>query len=170
MEARLCPHLRRPSRGGFAIYRIAQYCPELVTHLISICTPFNPPQKDFLPVEDLVKYRIPYFAYQLQFVSGELEKVIKSKDEIRQFLLSLYGGRTEDGKPGFDVFKGAILDRLPGLKRSWVISEDVRCPCSTFSIISSADTMQELEYYANEFSRSGVHGPRKSQPSHPPPI
>ena len=124
-------------RGGFAVYRIAQYCPELVTHRISICTPFNPPQKDFLPLEDLVKNRIPYFAYQLQFVSGELEKVIKSKDEIRQFLLSLYGGRTPEGKPGFDVFKGAILDRLPGLRRSWVISEDVRLPI----LIRTLDSM-----------------------------
>ncbi|KAL1961150.1 hypothetical protein VTO42DRAFT_3095 [Malbranchea cinnamomea] len=127
--------------GGFAVYRIAQYCPELVTHLIAICTPYNPPQREYLPLDALVKTRIPYFGYQLHFVSGELEKVIKSKEEIRQFLLSLYGGRTPEGKHGFDVFKGVLLDRLPALRRSRIISED------------------ELEYYVNEFSRSGVHGP-----------
>jgi hypothetical protein len=35
--------------------------------------------------------------------SGEVEKVIRSKDEVRQFLLALYGGRTEAGEFGFDA-------------------------------------------------------------------
>lgn len=96
-----------------------------MSHIIAVCTPFNPPQKNYLSLEDLIKTRIPYFAYQLQFVSGELEKALKSKEEIKQFLLSMYGGRTPDKKPGFDVMKGALLDRLPTLQQSRIISEEV---------------------------------------------
>lgn len=113
------------SRGGFAIYRIALYHPGFVTHLFSICTPYAPPSKEYVPLETLVETRVPYFGYQLQFVSGELEKTIKSKRDIRQFLLSLYGGRTPSGEFGFNVFKGVLLDKFQHLQRSKVISEEV---------------------------------------------
>ncbi|PGH36032.1 hypothetical protein GX50_01202 [[Emmonsia] crescens] len=127
--------------GGFAIYRIALYHPGFVTHLFSICTPYAPPSKEYVPLETLVETRVPYFGYQLQFVSGELEKTIKSKRDIRQFLLSLYGGRTPSGEFGFNVFKGVLLDKFQHLQRSKVISEE------------------ELNYYADEYARNGVHGP-----------
>ncbi|KAI1839040.1 hypothetical protein DTO027I6_7824 [Penicillium roqueforti] len=40
----------------------------------------------------------PHFAYQLQFKSEKVEKAIRSKAEIRQFLIALYGGRTQEGE------------------------------------------------------------------------
>lgn len=78
-----------------------------------------------IPIEDLVRNVTPHFAYQLQFKSGEVEKVIRSKDEIRQFLLALYGGRTEAGEPGFDAHKGVLLDKIGHLKPSRLLSEEV---------------------------------------------
>ncbi|OJD23955.1 hypothetical protein ACJ73_04695 [Blastomyces percursus] len=127
--------------GGSAVYRIALYYPGFVTHLFSVCTPYSPPSKEYIPLETLVKTRLPYFGYQLQFVSMELEKKIKSKRDIRQFLLSLYGGRTPKGEFGFDVFNGVLLDKFQHLQRSKVISEE------------------ELNYYVDEYARNGVHGP-----------
>lgn len=112
-------------RGGLAVYRIAHFFPELVSHVFSVCTPYFPPQREYLPLEDLVK-RIPYFGYQLYFVSGKVEKAIRSKDEIRQFLRSLYGGRTPEGEVGFDAMTGPLLDKLPRLGPSPWITEEVR--------------------------------------------
>lgn len=78
-----------------------------------------------ISLEDLVRTVAPHFAYQLHFASGELEKVIRSKAEIRQFLLALYGGRTEAGESGFDANKGVLVDKLGGLKLSRLLSEEV---------------------------------------------
>lgn len=94
-----------------------------------------------ITLEELVTVA-PHFTYQLQFANGELEKVIRFKPEIRQFLCALYGGRTGKGEFGFDAGKGVLLDRLPGLKPSRLLS------------------VEELEFYAAEFARSGIHGPR----------
>ncbi|PGH02477.1 hypothetical protein GX51_04645 [Blastomyces parvus] len=127
--------------GGLAVYRIAMHHPGFVTHLFSVCTPYSPPSKEFISLETLVKTRVPYFGYQLQFVSGDLENKIKSKSDIRQFLLSLYGGRTPTGEFGFDVFKGVLLDKFQHLQKSKLISEE------------------ELNYYVDQYARTGVHGP-----------
>lgn len=87
--------------------------------------PYAPPKKGYAPLEDIVRTTAPNFTYQVQFASGELEKVIKSKSEIKQFLLALYGGRTPEGEFGFDVTKGALLDKVPRLKQSRLLSEAV---------------------------------------------
>ncbi|CAG8182649.1 unnamed protein product [Penicillium olsonii] len=127
--------------GAAFAYRIAMWYPDLVSHLFTVCVPYARPMKESISLESLVQNAAPHFAYQIQFKNGELEKVIKSKDEIRQFLLALYGGRTEAGEVGFDAHKGVLVDKIGGLKPSKLLSEE------------------ELEYYTNEFARSGVHGP-----------
>lgn len=76
-------------------------------------------------LEELVRNAAPHFAYQLHFKSGELEKVIQSKSDIRQFLTALYGGRTEAGEVGFDAHKGVLVDKLGGLRPSKLLSEEV---------------------------------------------
>lgn len=73
-----------------------------------------------------MKNAAPNLAYQLHFASGELEKVIRSKSEIKQFLSALYGGRTAEGEIGIDAEKGVFLDKLPRLKPSRLLSEEVR--------------------------------------------
>lgn len=71
----------------------------------------------------------PNFAYQLQFASGDVEKVIRSKGEIKQFLSAMYGGRTAKGEVGFDVAKGVLMDKVMALKPSRLLSEEVRLSC-----------------------------------------
>ncbi|EEP80039.1 predicted protein [Uncinocarpus reesii 1704] len=111
--------------GGFVVYRIALHCPDFVTHIFSVCTPYGPPHREFVPLDELVTTRLPFFGYQLQFVSGEVEKAIKTEKDIRQFLIALFGGRTPTGEFGFDVKKGVLLDKLADLQPSWLLSEKV---------------------------------------------
>ncbi|KAJ5405027.1 hypothetical protein N7465_006311 [Penicillium sp. CMV-2018d] len=127
--------------GAGLAYRIALWHPELVSHLFTVCVPYARPMAKNISIEDLVRNVTPHFAYQLQFKSGEVEKATRSKDEIRQFLLALYGGRTEAGEFGFDAHKGVLLDKIGQLKPSRLLSEE------------------ELEFYTNEFARHGIHGP-----------
>ncbi|KAF3384994.1 Bifunctional epoxide hydrolase 2 [Penicillium rolfsii] len=127
--------------GAALAYRIALWHPELISHLFTVCVPYARPTPTYVSLEDLVKNAAPNLMYQLQFASGDLEKEIRSKSDIKQFLSALYGGRTEKGEVGCDVNKGVLLDKLPALKPSRLLSEE------------------ELDYYATEFSRTGIHGP-----------
>ncbi|KAJ6164812.1 hypothetical protein N7470_003484 [Penicillium chermesinum] len=127
--------------GAAFAYRVALWHPDLVTHLFTVCVPYAPPKEGFIPLEEIVQKSAPNFMYQVQFASGEVEKVIKTKSEIKQFLLSLYGGCTPEREFGFDVTKGVLFDKLPRLLPSRLLSE------------------AETEYYATEFARHGMHGP-----------
>ena len=130
-------------RGGAVVYRTALWHPDLVTHAFVIGTPFTPPNHEFIDLQTLVSTRLPNFGYQLQFAGTELEPRIKTKEDIRQFLLTLYGGRTPEGEVGFDIRKGLLLEKLGKIGMSKLFSEE------------------ELGYYVDEFSRNGVHGPRE---------
>ncbi|RDW79175.1 alpha/beta fold hydrolase [Aspergillus mulundensis] len=127
--------------GAALAYRVALWHPGLVTHLFTVCVPYSPPYKKYMTLEDMVAKVAPHFAYQLHFVSGKIEQAVKSKDENKQFLIALYGGRTQEKEFAFDPHKGVNLGLLPRLKKTWVIEED------------------EMEYYAWEFARHGLRGP-----------
>ncbi|MCJ1362533.1 hypothetical protein MMC16_001637 [Acarospora aff. strigata] len=126
--------------GGAIVYRVALWYPDFVTHLFAVCTPYWVPTKDSKPLEELVKTRLPNFTYQLQLASGEIEKHIQSKEEIKQFLNALYGGRGPNGEVGFIPEQGVLLENLPKLKPGRLLSE------------------KELDYYADEYARNGMHG------------
>lgn len=113
-------------RGGAIVTRVALWYPELVTHLFSVCTPFFRPSKEYVPLEELVNTKLPNFAYQLQLGSGELEKHIKSKEQIKQFLNGAYGGRGPNGEVAFTPEKGVLLENLPKLGPSPLLDKRVR--------------------------------------------
>lgn len=73
----------------------------------------------------MVKHITPHFAYQLQFQSGELERVIRSKEEIKQFLLAMYGGRTDEGEVAWVADEGVNLDRVFRVRPSRLLNEEV---------------------------------------------
>ncbi|EGE04282.1 epoxide hydrolase [Trichophyton equinum CBS 127.97] len=126
--------------GGAIVYRIALYEPDFVTHVFSVCTPYWPPSKQYLSLEQTIA-KIPFFGYQAQLANGGLEDILRSKEEIRQFLNAMYGGRTTDGKPAISMEKGVLLEKLPDVQPTHLVSE------------------KEMDYYVNEFSRTGLHGP-----------
>lgn len=51
--------------------------------------------------------------------------MVKTKEDIKQFLLSLYGGRTEDGQLGFSTDIGILFDKQGKLGPSRLLSEEV---------------------------------------------
>lgn len=114
-------------RGGAIVYRIALYEPDFVTHVFSVCTPYWPPSKQYLSLEQIIA-KIPFFGYQAQLANGGLEDIIQSKEEIRQFLNAMYGGRTTDGKPAISMEKGVLLEKLPGVQPTPLLSDEVSIP------------------------------------------
>ncbi|KAI4158814.1 MAG: hypothetical protein LQ342_007111 [Letrouitia transgressa] len=120
-------------RGGAIVYRIALWHPDLVEKIFAVCTPYHPPSKSYTPLEDLVKSgELPNFGYQLQLASGEFEKAIKSRDEIKQMLNALYGARGPKKEFAFNAEHGLNLELLPHLEKTILMSEEM------------------LEYYADQ--------------------
>jgi soluble epoxide hydrolase/lipid-phosphate phosphatase len=120
-------------RGGFVVWRAAQWYPELVSHVFSVCTPYTAPHKVYFSTEDLVKGRLPQFAYQLHLASGEVEKSVKDEQSIRQFLRALYGARGPNGELGFDPEKGVLTENLPIVGESTILNGKVSSSCSLCS-------------------------------------
>jgi soluble epoxide hydrolase / lipid-phosphate phosphatase len=127
--------------GGSVVYRTIMYHPDLVSHAFSVCTPFFPVNKKWTPFEEVVRTRLPHFGYQLHFASGEVEKNISTRNEIRQLLASLYEGRDQNDQPAFDSSIGPVYDRLPYIGSSPLVPDD------------------HLDFYADQFARNGMHGP-----------
>ncbi|KAI9801083.1 MAG: hypothetical protein M1833_002951 [Piccolia ochrophora] len=126
--------------GGMIVYRTAMWHPELVTHLFVACTPYGAPSKEFVSTEELVKTRVPNFAYQLQLAGPEVEENVKTPEQIRQFLNALFGGKTPDGGVAFTAEEGLLLDRLPSIGKTRLLTDE------------------ESDYYVKEYSRNGLHG------------
>lgn len=132
--------------GGAIVYRVSQFKPDLVKAVFAICTPYEMPRPFYTPLKQLVAKQIPNFAYQLHFVSGEIEEHVQSEAEIRAFLNSLYGARTvtTDGSRGqsaFDANGRVALDLLPKMGKTKLLSDE------------------EMDYYVNEYARHGINGP-----------
>ncbi|KAF1962007.1 alpha/beta-hydrolase [Byssothecium circinans] len=125
--------------GGAVVWRAALWHPELVTHVFSVCTPYAPPSKEYISTEDLVKGPLPQFGYQLHLASGEVEKVIKDEQSIRQFLKGMFGGRGPNGEIVFSPERGVLSDNLPLIGDSKLLNGKI------------------LDYYVQEYSRHGIH-------------
>ena len=120
------------------MYRVALWHPELVTHLFSVCTPYASPSKQFIPLEYYIEQGIlPNFAYQLKLADGQLKNLV-SRDQIRQFLNGMYGGRGPNGEEGFDTQHGCLIDNLPILGPTTLVTENM------------------LEYYADQYMKNGL--------------
>lgn len=125
--------------GGSIVWRITLWKPQLIQAVVSVCTPFDRPNKQFTPLDKLVKAVLPNFAYQLQLASGEVEKRIQTREQIRQFLNGMYGGKGPNGEMGFATNPGILFDNLPKLEPSRLLSEE------------------ELDHYADCYARNGLH-------------
>ncbi|KAH0537002.1 hypothetical protein FGG08_006174 [Glutinoglossum americanum] len=130
--------------GGAIVYRVCLYYPEFVTHLITVTTPYLPLAKEYIPMEKLVNERIPSFRYQLQLVGPDVEAKIQTRDQIKEFLNAVYGGKGPNGEIGFTATDGVLFQNLSVLRPTPLVSA------------------KELDYYADEFARHGLHGPRKA--------
>jgi soluble epoxide hydrolase/lipid-phosphate phosphatase len=110
------------------VWRTILWHPEIISHVFSVCTAYTAPSKNYLSVQDLVKGAVPQFGYQLHLASGEVEERIVSKEQIRQFLSGMYGGRGPDGQLIFNTYTGVLFDNVPIVRSSPLMSQSVRIP------------------------------------------
>ncbi|KAF2751383.1 alpha/beta-hydrolase [Sporormia fimetaria CBS 119925] len=127
--------------GGFVIWRVAQWYPQLVSHIFSVCTPYTAPHREYISLEQLADGPLPQFRYQIHLASGEVEKIVNDEQKIRQFLKGMYGAKGPNGEEAFDPCKGVIPENLPLIGESRILNGKV------------------LDYYVREYSRHGVFGP-----------
>ena len=103
--------------GGAVVYRVAQFYPELVSHVFSVATPFFPVTPEYRSVEELVEGGLDVFGYQLQWGSEghPVEKCLgRDESRIRRFLNGAYGGKPESGRPFMSPQKGVDLGLVEG--------------------------------------------------------
>jgi len=122
--------------GGSVVFRVALHYPTLISAIFTICTPFTPPRSTYIPSTVL-----PNFKYQLQLKGPDVEREIVGKEKIRQFLNGMYGGRTPEKKLIFSVDLGVHFENLDKVGPSPLLTKD------------------EIDYYVEQYSRNGLHGP-----------
>ncbi|KAF8931436.1 Alpha/Beta hydrolase protein [Dissophora ornata] len=64
--------------GGAVVWRFGLYYPNRLHGIISICTPYNPPTTQYIPLEEIVKL-VPEFEYQLDFANPATVARMNSK-------------------------------------------------------------------------------------------
>lgn len=127
-------------RGGSVAYRLALWHPRLVTHLISVCTPYSKPAKHYVTLEEYFKQgKVTNFGYQLKLRDGQVDG-ITSKHQIKQFLNAVYSGDGQEGARVFSNQHGFDLETISNLKPTKLVSDAV------------------LDYYADQYSRNGLRG------------
>ncbi|KAK5148570.1 hypothetical protein LTR04_000614 [Oleoguttula sp. CCFEE 6159] len=132
--------------GGMVVYRTAQWHPTLVTHVFSVCTPYMGRSDAYVSTEDLVKGPLPQFGYQLQLAGPTVEAKITTREQIKMFLSGMYGGRGPNKEVAFSPEQGVLFENLEKLGMTPLLSEKVD------------SQLQELNYYADEYARNGMHG------------
>jgi pimeloyl-ACP methyl ester carboxylesterase len=126
--------------GGFLVWRIALWHPELIRAVFSVCTPYTPPRSVYMDPEALVA-RVPNFRYQIHLAGPEVQAEVAGKERLRQFLNGIYGGRGPAGEPVFLASQGVLFENLPKMGPSPLLSHE------------------EVEFYVEEYSRNGMRGP-----------
>jgi hypothetical protein len=126
--------------------------------VFSIAVPYLPPSQEFVPL-NLMTLAMPTLAYQNQLASGIVEQKLTTKDDIRNFINTMYMGRTQDGQSGFSLSTGLNFDRVSKMGKSPLLSNEVKgYPLVSFV---AANIYQDLEYYTTEYARHGLKGPCK---------
>lgn len=127
--------------GSALVWRVAMYHPGLVRAVFGFCFPYLPASPNITTHEKLVE-KYPHFRYQLSNRAGAIEAAIgDSHANLLRFLSGAFGGRTPEGQPVFDPENGIYPDRLPRIGAPYSLDKEM------------------LDYYVQEYSRHGLHGP-----------
>jgi soluble epoxide hydrolase / lipid-phosphate phosphatase len=138
------------------IWRTVLHHPELVSQVFSVCTPYNTPDKEYRSTEDIVKNLVPQFGYQLQLASGEVEKRVKSREDIRQFIKGMFGERGPNREHMFSPFRGVVYENLPKIGDTGILDPKVS-PGPLLTHMT--DSQQIIDYYTDQYLIHGLHGP-----------
>lgn len=125
-------------RGGSVGWRFAQFYPKRTLAIAVFCTPYSPPNKEYIPLEDVVK-RVPNFRYQLRLSSSDCDQELDADPE--QFFNRLLRPCNEGVGPMYDAEKDSIIRGRPKVERSKALSE------------------KQMKYYVDQYKKTGFHGP-----------
>ena len=127
--------------GGMVVWRMAQWHPDLVTHVIVVCTTYARPQKKYISIEQLITSGgLPNLGYQLHLASPEVESRIRSEQDVRKFLHGMYGAIGPNGETIFSPEKGVLFENLDKIGKTRLLTDS------------------EMDYYVSQYSRNGLHG------------
>ncbi|XP_072039834.1 bifunctional epoxide hydrolase 2-like [Amphiura filiformis] len=134
--------------GGVVVWNLAVWYPERTRAVAGVNTPYFPPNPDGNPLKKM--YEKPgVFDYQLYFQTPGVAERELERDLHRTFNLFLSSTKKEDIKPGEKVISTAgVRDRggiLVGLPEK--------------PTLSTLLTQEDLEYYVQEYKKSGFRGP-----------
>ncbi|OWY99469.1 Epoxide hydrolase [Phytophthora megakarya] len=127
--------------GGLSSWRMSLYHPDRVLAVGSVCTPFVPPRKEYLSLEDMCKY-LPQFKYQLFLAdaknSGKMLDVSPRRLMTSIFRRETEYGPKEEALPLHEFLQAVNtdLDHVIFRERSEMLSED------------------ELQYYVDQYTQS----------------
>ncbi|GAB7346023.1 hypothetical protein MBLNU457_4794t1 [Dothideomycetes sp. NU457] len=124
--------------GGMIAYRFAQWCPEVVKHIIVVATPYAPKLNKYVDLKERVKH-FPQLGYQLQFEGPNIKNAMQTREDYIQFFKAFYGGRSASGKQLMVPRTGLALDLLKEPIGSSPLADDM-----------------EVEYYADQFRKNGI--------------
>lgn len=127
--------------GGMLVWRFAQWHPDLIRGVFSICTPYAPVSPVFVDIPELVE-RLPNFRYQAQLAGPDVEREIGSDPaKLRAMLAGLYGARGPNGEKAFSTGEGVLFGNLDKMGKSPLLSDE------------------EVEFYVEQYARNGIRGP-----------
>ncbi|OLN83675.1 Bifunctional epoxide hydrolase 2-like protein 5 [Colletotrichum chlorophyti] len=128
--------------GGALVWRVALWHPDLIKGVFSVCTPYNAPATTWIDLADIIAAgKLKNFKYQLQLRGQEAEEGLQKPEVIRQFLQGIYGGHGPNGELAFTTDRGVVWENLDKIGPSPLLSKE------------------EIEYYAENFTKSGFRGP-----------
>jgi len=127
--------------GGAIVTRIYIHHPKVVTSIISLCTAYYPPLREYTPITEVAR-RIPSFTYQVALCDPQTERDIRTPEEIERFLRGLHRG-LGDGFTGKFQVTSDLMKELGDQPRGKLM------------------TKEDLAYYVEQYARNGMHGPRE---------
>ncbi|KAF4314944.1 hypothetical protein BBO99_00009729 [Phytophthora kernoviae] len=127
--------------GGRHVWRMCLYHPERVIAVCGVCTPYDPPRKTYLSLEEVVS-KVPQFKYQ-QFLADTAtsEKVLDASP--RRLLTAMLRKPSE---------MGPRSKQLSLRKTLLAVDSNVDHPVFTQRSVLLSEA--ELQYYIDQYSRS----------------
>lgn len=127
--------------GGMLVWRFANWHPEMLKGVFSICTPYGPVSPVFVDIPAMIE-RLPNFKYQAQLAGPDVEREVGCDPaKLRGLLSGCYGARSPDGAKAFSVDHGFFLENLEKMGKSPLLDDD------------------ETDFYVKQFARNGIRGP-----------
>ncbi|TYZ64599.1 hypothetical protein PybrP1_011436 [[Pythium] brassicae (nom. inval.)] len=130
--------------GGAMVWRMCLYHPDRVLAVCGVCTPYTPPQDEYVDLDSLVKL-VPQFAYH-KFLSDSEAAGRKFDAAPTRFFTAMFRRNREYAA---DVAPIGLSKMLTG------VDSGVDHPVfTTRSVLLSED---ELAYYVAQYARQGFH-------------